>query len=389
MNSKTLQHRIYLDYAATSYPKAPGVVEAIQRYMIDCGASAGRGAYREAFEAKKILDETRNRCARLLQIQNPERLIFTLNATDALNLGLKGVLKPGDHVITSSIEHNSISRPLLELEKKGEITFSKVKVDVNGNINWNEFENAFQPNTKLVAFIHGSNVSGTLTPLQEIGERTRKKGVLFLVDAAQTAGAYPLDVEKMKIDLLAMPGHKALLGPLGTGILWAREGFTLNTLREGGTGSFSEEDTQPEFWPDRHESGSHNLVGISGLNAAFDFLEKTGIEKIWQHKQSLLTQLYEGLSSISNLRVIAPQKTENNAGVISLQFEGQNPQEIAARLDEEFRIQVRPGLHCAPWAHATFETYPQGTLRLSLGYATSSQDAEQTLLALSQIARTR
>jgi len=382
VNSKTLQHRIYLDYAATSYPKAPGVVEAIQHYMIACGASAGRGAYREAFEAKKILDETRNRLARLLHLPNPERLVFTLNATDALNLGLKGTLKPGDHVITSSIEHNSISRPLLELEKKGEITFSKVQVDVNGNINWNEFENAFQPNTKLVAFIHGSNVSGTLTPLQEIGERTRKKGVLFLVDAAQTAGAYPLDVEAMKIDLLAMPGHKALLGPLGTGLLWAREGLSVKTLREGGTGSFSEEDTQPEFWPDRHESGSHNLVGIAGLNAAMEYLEKTEIKKIWQHKQGLLAQLYEGLASISKLRVIAPQKIENNAGVISIQFERQTPQEIAARLDEEFRIQVRPGLHCAPWAHSTFETYPHGTLRLSLGYATSTQDIEKTLHAL-------
>ncbi len=382
MKPNTPQSRIYLDYAATSYPKAPGVLEAIQNYMTNCGASAGRGAYREAFEAKKILDETRSLFASLFNLPNPNRLIFTLNATDALNLALKGVLKPGDHVVTSSIEHNSISRPLLELQKRNQITFSKVNVNVNGEINWKEFDQALLPHTKLITFIHGSNVSGTLTPLQEIGERARKKGILFLVDAAQTAGAYPIDVEKMKIDLLAMPGHKALLGPLGTGILWTREGIELRTLREGGTGSLSEEDTQPTFWPDQHESGSHNLVGIAGLKAAFEFLKKTQILKIWQHKQTLLQQFYEGLQSIQGIRIIAPKEVEKNAGVISLQFEGKTPQEVALRLDEEFRIQVRPGLHCAPWAHSTFGSSAEGTLRLSIGYATSPSDIEKTLQAL-------
>ncbi len=385
MISKIAQNRIYLDHAATSFPKAPGVVEAVSGYMTEVGASAGRGSYREAFEAKKILDETRAVLASLFNIQKPNRLVFTLNATDALNLALKGILKSGDHVVTSSIEHNSISRPLLALQERENISFTKVKVNLEGEINWNEFEQAICPNTKLIAFIHGSNVSGTLTPIAEIGERAHKLGIPLLVDAAQTAGAYPIDVEKMKIDLLAMPGHKALLGPLGIGALWARDGIELKTLREGGTGSFSEEDHQPLFWPDIHESGSHNLPGIVGLKVACEYLKQTGIEQIRKHKENLLQHLYEGFCSLSNLRVIAPQKVENNSGVISLQYEGKNPNEIALQLDEAFRIQVRPGLHCAPWAHESFNTLSQGTVRLSLGYSNSSHEIEKVIQAIHQI----
>lgn len=374
--------RIYFDHAATSFPKAPGVVDSLAHYMNEVGASAGRGAYREAFEAKKILDETRSLLASIFNIQNPNRLIFTLNATDALNLALKGILNPGDHVVTSSIEHNSISRPLIALQERENISFTKVKVGLDGEIKWDEFEKAIRPNTKLIAFIHGSNVSGTLTPVTEIGERARKHGIPFMLDAAQTAGAYPIDVEKMKIDLLAMPGHKALLGPLGTGALWVREGIHLSTLREGGTGSFSEEDRQPSFWPDIHESGSHNLVGLVGLKSSLEYIRNISIEKIRQHKINLLTQLYEGFVSIPKIRVIAPQKVENNSGVISLQFENKNPNDVAMRFDEAFRIQLRPGLHCSPWAHETFQTYSAGTVRLSLGYSNTSREIEAFLKAL-------
>lgn len=374
--------RIYLDHAATSFPKAPGVVENLSHYMSQIGASAGRGAYREAFEAKKILDESRAALAQLFNIPNPSRLVFTLNATDALNLAIKGVLNPGDHVLTSCLEHNSVSRPLLNLSKNHAVTFTQVKSNVEGQIDWNEFEKAIRPNTKLFAFIHGSNVSGTLNPIEEIGERARKHGIPFLVDAAQTAGAYPIDVQKMKIDLLAMPGHKALLGPLGTGALWVREGLELKTLREGGTGSFSEEDQQPLSWPDIHESGSHNLVGLVGLKAACEFLKEKGVKKIRQHKMDLLTQFRSGLEKIPTLRIVAPQKSENNAGVISLCFEGKSPQEVASRLDESYRIQVRPGLHCSPWAHQNLGTYPQGSVRFSLGYSNSPEEIEQALRAL-------
>lgn len=382
---RTGRPRIYLDHAATSFPKPPGVISAVQSYMSVCGASAGRGAYREAFEAKQILDETRASLASLFNISNPQRIIFTLNATDALNLALKGVLKSGDHVLTSSLEHNSISRPLLTLQERENISFTKVKVSLDGAMDWNEFEKAIRPNTKLMAFIHGSNVSGTLTPIAEISERARKKGIPLLVDAAQTAGAFPIDVESLKIDLLAMPGHKALLGPLGTGALWVRDGIELKTFRQGGTGSASEEDRQPSFWPDAHESGSHNLPGLAGLKVASDFLKKEGIQNIRKHKVQLLQQFYEGLKEIKNMNMIAPQDPLRNAGVVSLQFENKDAQSLALQLDENFRIQGRPGLHCAPWAHETFQTLKTGTLRLSFGYFNRSSEIEAALSALSQV----
>ena len=382
MDAFPLKKRIYLDHAATSYPKPQEVVEAVRAFLTEQGASAGRGAYREAHQAKKVLDETRDLFARFINAPDPNRVVFTLNATDALNLALKGLLKPGDHVVTSSLEHNSVARPLAALKERSGIQFTRVKVGLNGEMDGQEFERALSPKTRLIAFVHGSNVSGTLTPIQEIGERARKHGIPFLVDAAQTAGSYPLDVEALKIDLLACPGHKGLLGPLGTGVLWVRPSLDLETLREGGTGSFSEEARQPTTWPDLHESGSHNQAGLAGLNAALKHLQDVGVDKIRRHKEALLEQLLQGLSSFKKIRIIAPRELRNNAGVVSLQFEGLDPEAVASRLDEEFRIQVRPGLHCAPWAHESFETHPSGTVRFSVGFPNSFQDIDAALDAL-------
>ncbi len=359
-----------------------GVVEAVREFMTTLGASAGRGAYAEAHTAKKLLEETRSLLCTLFHAPQPERLIFTLNATDALNLGMKGILNAGDHAITSSIEHNSVSRPLLALEEKQKISFTRIQVGREGDIDFKELKDAIRPNTRLIVFIHGSNVSGTLTPIAEIGAFAKNHGIPLLVDAAQTAGAFPIDVEKMNIDLLAFPGHKGLLGPLGTGGLWVRPGLELKTLKEGGTGSFSEEARQPQSWPDIHESGSHNLVGISGLKASVEFLLKTGVEKIRAHKETLTQQFLEGLTLLKDIRIIGPQKAKNNAGVISLQFINRNPTEVATQLDERFRIQVRPGLHCSPWAHETFGSYPQGTVRFSFGYSNTSQEVEKALEAI-------
>ncbi len=349
------------------------------------GASAGRGAYHEAFEAKEILDTARAEICSLFHALHPNRLIFTLNATDGLNLGLKGLVKPGDHVVTSSLEHNSIGRQLLSLQKTHQISFTAVPVSAEGEIDFDELEKAIRPNTRLFAFIHGSNVSGTLLPIAEIGACAHRHGLPLLVDAAQTAGAYPIDVEAMNIDLLAFPGHKGLLGPLGTGGLWVRPDIELNTLKQGGTGSFSEEDFQPQTWPDIHESGSHNLVGIVGLKAAVDYLKSEGIENIRRHKENLLRQFLKGIESLPNLRIVGPRKIQNNAGVISLQFKGKKPNDVAIRLDEEFRIQVRPGLHCAPWAHRTLESYPEGTVRFSLGYSNTPEEIEQAILAVGRV----
>jgi cysteine desulfurase family protein len=374
--------RIYLDHAATSYPKPPEVIQAVALYLSEIGASAGRGAYREAFQAKEILDETRSLIGRFFNAPDSERVVFTLNATDALNLALKGILKPEDHAVVSSIEHNSISRPLFALQERSDVSFTKVAVSLEGEVDFQTLEKAIRPNTRLISFVHGSNVSGTITPIAEIGERARRHGIPFLVDAAQTAGSYPIDVEAMKIDLLACPGHKGLLGPLGTGFLWARPGLDLKTLREGGTGSFSEEDRQPMAWPDVHESGSHNQVGIAGLKASLEYLAEQGIPRIRSRKEELLSQFLDGVRSVKGLRIIAPKEVKRNAGVVSLQFEGMHPNDAAARLDEQFRIQVRPGLHCAPWAHETFQTGSAGTVRFSFGSSNTPQEIQTAIDAV-------
>jgi cysteine desulfurase family protein len=351
-------------------------------YMAEVGASAGRGAYREAFQAKKILDETRSLISRFFHAPDSEHVVFTLNATDALNLVLKGILGPGDHAVVSSIEHNSISRPLFALQERSGVSFTKVAVSLEGEVDFQALEKAIRPNTRLIAFVHGSNVSGTITPIAEIGERARRHGVPFLVDAAQTAGSYPIDVEAMKIDLLACPGHKGLLGPLGTGFLWARSDIDLKTLREGGTGSFSEEDRQPKAWPDVHESGSHNQVGIAGLKASLEYLMGQGVPRIRSQKEELLSQFLGGVRFLKGLRVIAPKEIRSNAGVVSLQFEGIRSEDAAVRLDEQFRIQVRPGLHCAPWAHETFQTGPAGTVRFSFGFSNTPQEIQKAIDAV-------
>jgi len=381
------KNRIYLDHAATSYPKPAQVIQAVAEYMTEIGASAGRGAYKEAFAAKKILDETRELISQLFNAPDPQRVILTVNATQALNLGLKGLLRPGDHVVVSSLEHNSVSRPLHALQERSAVSFTKVKVNLEGDLDWNEFERAIRPKTRLIAFVHGSNVSGTITPITAIGERARRHGIPFLVDGAQTAGSFPIDVEAMKIDLLACPGHKGLLGPLGTGFLWVRPGLDLSTIWEGGTGSFSEEDHQPNVWPDLHESGSHNQVGIAGLKAALKYLRGEGIDRIRQHKQRLITRFMEGALGLKGVRVIAPREVRNNAGVVSLQFEGMDPVRVAGRLDEEFCIQVRPGLHCTPWAHESFGTLPTGAVRFSFGYSNTAQEVEFALDALYRVVK--
>ncbi|MBL7685447.1 MAG: aminotransferase class V-fold PLP-dependent enzyme [Deltaproteobacteria bacterium] len=377
--------RIYLDHAATSYPKPPQVLETISHYIQFEGASAGRGAYQEAYEAKRELEEVRQKLARLFNIPQSNRIVFTLNATDALNLAIKGMLNEGDHVIVSSLEHNSVSRPLNALQNTRGISFTKIDCDLDGNFNEEDLEKALRSNTRLLIFLHGSNVSGTLLPIPLIGEFAERKGLPLLVDASQTAGSFPIDVQGMKISMLAVPGHKGLLGPLGTGALWVREGIELEPLREGGTGSFSEEDTQPLFWPDRYESGSHNQVGLVGLSAALDFILMKGVDSIRHHKKILLQQLLEGLLPLKQIRCIAPQNIEHNAGVLSLQLSSDSPQDFSMRLDEEFQVQVRPGLHCAPWAHSSFNTLSTGTVRLSLGYSNTSDEIDAAIRAIYQL----
>ncbi|MFH0945904.1 MAG: aminotransferase class V-fold PLP-dependent enzyme [Planctomycetota bacterium] len=381
-----LTKQLYLDNAATSFPKPEEVYRAVDRYNREVGASAGRGAYAEAIEAGKILDGCRHRLRRLLRVDDAARILFTLNATDALNLAIKGVLERGDHVVTSWMDHNSVLRPLRELELRGEITVTRVRASVEGMVAADAVARAMTAKTRLVAMVHGSNVVGSLLPVAAIAERARAVGALFLLDGAQTVGARPVYPDELGVDLLAFPGHKALLGPLGTGALYVRKGVELRTLREGGTGSRSEEDVQPPEFPDRHEAGSHNLPGIAGLLAALDYLLERGLEEIQAHKLELTRAFLAGCRQIGNLKVHGPTRAVDREPVFSVSLEGLDPHELAALLETECGVRSRAGLHCAPLAHQTLGTFPEGTTRLSFGALNTVEDVSAAVEGLARIA---
>jgi cysteine desulfurase family protein len=340
-----------------------------------------------AMAARQVVEETRMLVARLINAEI-ERVIFTLNCTDSLNLGLKGLLKPGDHVITSSIEHNSVVRPLRRLEQKG-VGVTRLPPSVkSGVVSAPDIERALTKDTRLVVMTHASNVSGVIQPIEEYGAIARRHNLIFMVDAAQTAGKYPLDVQAGNIDLLAFSGHKGLFGPPGTGVLYIGGRVELDSLREGGTGSHSEMEEQPLELPDRYESGTVNSVGIAGLGAGLRFVFKEGVEKILAHEQLLAHRLVEGLSHIPGVTLYTAKDSTKQAPIISLNIEGYEPAEGGTILDQAFDIKVRTGLHCAPAAHKTLGTYPLGTVRLSPGYFNTAGEIEVTLQALDRMVRT-
>jgi len=338
-----------------------------------------------AVAAGEVVHETRRRLAKLFHIADPSRIVFTLNATEALNLGLKGLLRDGDHVVTSSIEHNSVTRPLKALETKG-VTNTKVHCSPEGWLDPDDVERAITPRTRLIVVLHASNVTGTIQPIEEIGDIARRHGLVFMVDAAQSAGGLPIDVEKAHIDLLAFPGHKGLLGPPGTGGLYIGEAVNLTPLREGGTGSRSESEIQPESLPDRYESGTLNSVGIASLGAGVAFLLEKGIAEVREHEARLTKRLLEGLAEIKGMRLYGPQDEGKQVGVVSFNIAGWEPQDLSAALDQSFDIAVRAGLHCAPYAHRTIGTFPEGTVRLSLGYFNTLKEINYTLKCIRQLA---
>ena len=376
---------IYLDNAATSWPKPPTMLQAMQEFTEKYGANPGRSGHRMSIAAARVLNDTREELAALFGIKNALRIVFTLNVTEALNLVLHGLLKPGDHVITSSMEHNSVARPLRELENRG-IQVTVIKCSPEGLLEPREIKKALKKNTKLVIITHASNVIGTVTPLQEIGQITKEAGILFAVDAAQTAGSYPINVLDMRIDFLAFTGHKSLLGPQGTGGLYIAKGLELAPLKFGGTGSRSELDCQPEFLPDRHESGTPNTIGLAGLGASVRFVRETGVENIYRHELALTGQLLERLSEIENLQVYGSGQAALQMPVISINVKGKDPAVVGLLLDEKYGILTRVGLHCAPWAHRTINTFPGGTVRLSPGYFNTEADINYTVRALTEIA---
>jgi len=378
---------IYLDNAASSWPKPDETWQAMEHFMRHIGANPGRSGHRLSIEAGRILMDAREALAELFGIDDPLRLVFTRNATEALNLAICGILRPGDHCITSGMEHNSVMRPLRALEKKGvEITLTPCSSQ--GELDPQQIEKAIKANTKLVVITHASNVIGTLMPIDSIGKITRKHGVLLCIDAAQTAGAYPIDVKKMHIDLLAFTGHKALYGPQGTGGLYIREGLEadLEPLIRGGTGSRSEFQEQPDFLPDKCESGTPNTVGVAGLGAGARFILTQGVARIRAKERALTSMLIEGLGSIPGISVYGCGDAERQVAICSFNIAGLTPSEVTMELDEEYAIMSRPGLHCAPAAHQTIGTFPQGTARLSAGYFTIAEDIAVALEAVGKIA---
>ncbi|WZL73148.1 aminotransferase class V-fold PLP-dependent enzyme [Clostridiaceae bacterium 35-E11] len=374
----------YLDNAATTFPKPEKVYQAMDQCMREYGANPGRSGHKLALKAGRAIYRTRELLCQLFHIDNPMQIIFTCNATDSLNLALKGILKTGDHVITTSMEHNSMIRPIKSLEKSG-VENTVVQCDEKGMLDPEKIQAAIKENTKLIAITHASNVSGTRMPIEKIGEIAKKNKTLFLVDAAQTAGVYDIDVQKMNIDLLAAPGHKGLMGPQGTGILYIREGVELMHMKEGGTGSKSEMLTQPEIIPDRYESGTPNTPGIVGLGAGVAFILEEGLDKIRNHEEALTAYMLSELKKIEKIIVYGPQDSKKQAAVISINIGEEDSSEVSYVLDKVFDIAVRSGLHCAPMAHQTLGTFEQGTVRFSLGYFTTKEDIIKAVEALKKI----
>jgi cysteine desulfurase/selenocysteine lyase len=380
---------IYLDNAATSWPKPPQVKEAMVRYLQEIGANPGRSGHLLSIEAARILYEARESLATLFRVKDPLRIILTVNATESINLALKGLLKPGHHVITSSMEHNSVMRPLRDLEKKG-IALSVIPYTREGWLDPGEVKKGIRSDTKMIVLNHASNVTGNLLPIEEVGLIAKKNHLLFLVDAAQTAGAYPIHMEEAGIDLLAFAGHKSLYGPQGTGGLVIGERVNekeMVPLKQGGTGSRSEFEEQPDFLPDRFESGTPNGVGIAGLLAGIQFVLEKGVDQIRQKESHLMDKLIGGLEGISTLKIYGPESTTDRIATFSFNLAGISPSDVAFRLEREFGILCRSGLHCAPSAHRTIGTFPEGTVRFGLSFFNNEAEIERTVQAVSIISK--
>ncbi|WP_026476769.1 aminotransferase class V-fold PLP-dependent enzyme [Alkaliphilus transvaalensis] len=375
---------IYLDNAATTYPKPEEVYNAMMDQMKGFGANPGRSGHKMAIEAGRLIFNTREMIARFFNIDNPMQIIFTANATESLNLAIKGVLKSGDHVITTSMEHNSILRPIKSLEKIG-VENTIIQCNSEGIVNIEDIKGAIKSNTKMIAMTHASNVTGTIMPVEEVGRIAKESGLYFLLDAAQTAGVYEIDVKKLNIDLLALPGHKGLLGPQGVGILYIREDLDVMHMKEGGTGSKSEELIQPEMLPDRYESGTPNTPGIAGLAKGIEFIQKTGLDQIRQHEEMLTQYFIDELKKIEIVKIYGPKDAKKQAAVVSINIGEEDSSEIAYILDKVFEIAVRPGLHCAPYTHKTIGTFEQGTVRFSIGYFNTKNDIDEAIAAIKNI----
>lgn len=377
---------IYLDNAATTWPKPEAVYQTMDRFFREWGANPGRAGHRMAAEAGRMVFEVREKVAAFLGAADSSEIIFTSNATHSINFGIHGVVEPGDHIITSSLEHNSVFRPLKELERAGVIELTVVGLTPEGELDYAELERAIRPKTKMIVVIHGSNLTGHIFDLQTICAIAKAHHLLVMVDAAQTAGVFPIRLQELPIDLLAVPGHKSLYGPPGTGFLYVRTGTPMKAIFAGGTGSKSEEVYQPEILPDKFESGTANSVGIIGLGAGLDFLQQVGIDAVREHELNLCQRMMEGLLQIPGVTVYGPALGQERTPVVSFNIGQESSSEIGYILDQVFDIGVRSGLHCSPLAHQTMKTVTQGMVRASFGYFNTIQDVDQALTAIGQIA---
>jgi cysteine desulfurase family protein len=379
---------IYLDNAATSFPKPPAVLAAMNDFLERAGGNPGRSGHRLSIAAGRTVYDTREALADFFGVRDPLRVIFALNATHGLNLALQGLLRPGDRVVTGGMEHNAVMRPLRDLEKRG-IQVDVVAANADGTHSAPAWSAALEAGARLVVLNHASNVCGTIAPVEEIAELAHQAGALILVDAAQTGGVLPIDMTEMSIDLLAFTGHKGLQGPPGTGGLILADSFDpsqLNPLVRGGTGSRSEFEIQPDDLPDRYESGTPNGVGIAGLGAGINWLKERGLEQIRAHEVELVKHLCEGLRNIKGVKLYGVDDPELSTAVVSFTLEGRRVSEVGYRLDEEFEIFCRVGLHCAPAAHRSIGSFPEGTVRLAPGATTTLEEIESTVRAVERIA---
>ncbi len=405
---------IYFDNAATSFPKAPGVGPAMARFLANDAANPGRAGHRMATRAEAMLDDARLKIARLFNITDPHRVIFTMNGTDALNIAIKGVLGervgkgqvpgkgPGDvpsdvpGVVTTVLEHNSVSRPLQAMAERGDIELTRLACDADGFIDPADVAAAITDRTVLVAMTHASNVLGTIQDAAAVGRVCRDKGVLFLLDAAQTAGVVPIDVAAMQIDLLALPGHKSLLGPTGIGVLYVGDrapapseqagGGRLSPWREGGTGGDSATPTQPALFPYYLEGGTPNTVGVAGLVAGIDHVLAHGIDATLAHEQAMVQQIIDRFADDERFTIYGTRDAKRRVGTIALNIRGFDAPDVGSILDDSFEIAVRPGLHCSPYIHRQLGTFPDGAVRISPGAFNTYEELAQVIDALEQIA---
>lgn len=382
-----MMREIYADHAATTFPRPPEVVESMVHYLREIGCSPGRGAYHQSLAAARMVYESRCLLARFFAVPEPEQIIFTPNVTTSLNLAFKGLLAEGDHVLISSMEHNAVVRPLSSLARDGHILLEQLSCGPDGKLDLLELRRALRPNTRLVVLTHASNVTGTLLPVYDAGEMLAGTNTFFCVDAAQTAGTEVVDFTEMRCDYLAFTGHKGLLGPPGIGGLCfsQRAAAATKPLIEGGTGSRSEDEYQPNFLPDKFESGTQNLPGIAGLAAGVRIISEAGLTAIRKEKTKLMETLLFGLSGISGVTIYGTKNAAESVSAVSIKMSGVDSGDLSFMLDQAYGIQTRSGLHCAPLAHKTIGTFPEGTVRFSLGYQNTAEDVDAIIAALREI----